>query len=142
MSRTGLFHILCISCVRCRLRWGEGRLKAEAMAVNAPETPWHTGMELHIARRNARWTAAQLAAAIGVDMKTIYRWESAKEKAEPTISQWRAIAKCLNAPWLLTGSGAIISQGDNYRQSPYAHLELVADPYQQYLPGFEPPLPE
>jgi len=48
---------------------------------------------------------AELARAVGVDTKTVYRWEH--DKAEPGSSQIDPLARALGVSiiWLLTGEG-------------------------------------
>lgn len=63
------------------------------------EANWHVGDDIRKARLNAGLEQAELAERIGVSRPTLSKWE--RGKSEPTISQFRAIARETEQPWLL-----------------------------------------
>jgi transcriptional regulator with XRE-family HTH domain len=92
--------------------------------------PWSTGDELRVARKRKGLKGEELAEIIGVTAKTIYRWEDPKNPTEPSITQWRAIAKACDAPWLLGGGDTLLTYADG--------IGIVAED-QQPFPNFEYP---
>lgn len=61
--------------------------------------PFSVGDEIRRARRDAEMDQYQLAEFVGVSRPLISKWEN--NRSEPTISQFRAIARATNAWWLL-----------------------------------------
>lgn len=53
----------------------------------ATATAWNPGRELRIARQDSKITQEHVAIALGVSRPLVSKWE--RNKAEPTISQWR-----------------------------------------------------
>lgn len=60
---------------------------------------WHPGDEIHKARVEAHLRQNELAELIGVSRQLVSKWE--RSIGEPTITQFRAIARVTNARWLL-----------------------------------------
>lgn len=76
-----------------------GRNLMAAVQPNPTRAPFHVGDEIRKARMDARMEQAELARQVGVSRPLVSKWE--RNKSEPTISQFRAIARVTNARWLL-----------------------------------------
>ena len=76
--------------------------KGRKVSTPAFKMPWTTAHELRHARQTAHLEQKELAALLEppVVEKTISRWENGR--GEPSISQWRQIARICHAPWLLS----------------------------------------
>lgn len=60
----------------------------------AAVTTWDPGRLLHNARRDSGLKQRELAVALDVSRPLVSKWE--RNKAEPTISQWRAMIRLFN----------------------------------------------
>ncbi len=81
------------------------------MTATAPLSPLGPAQELRKARKDKGLDQDELAELVGVSEKTISRWENGH--GEPTISQWRAIARVTGAAWLLGGGVTFVTKDDD-----------------------------
>ena len=66
------------------------------MTENAIEHKVSLGQRIKAARRDARMTTTTLAYSLGVDPRTVARWQS--DEADPSIERLAQIARVLDKP--------------------------------------------
>ncbi len=90
-----------------------GTLRPTAEGANgmtaAEVSPLGVGVEIRTARIAAGLKQDELAHVIGVSRNTISNWE--RGNGEPTITEWRKIAKATECGWLLGGGAQLVTKG-------------------------------
>ena len=58
------------------------------MAVHTQQAPTMTPAELRAAREAKGWTQTHLGAVVGVNRRTVLRWETGDSPISPAMARW------------------------------------------------------